>query len=78
VGAIAQAVSAFRDLLRRKVSEDAESEAARQRAVTEARRVAPAGMAHDLETSVQTRAAATDAAAVRFEAVAGEPLSVSR
>ena len=77
IGHIAQAVAAFRDLLRRRAAEDAAQETARRGEAERLRREALAGMARDLETSVRQSASAIDAAAVNFEAVAQQLLSVS-
>lgn len=78
IGHIAQSVEAFRDLLRRRAAEDAESEASRRVDAEQERRRVLTGMARDLELNVQQSAAAIDVAAVSFEAVADDLLSVSR
>jgi methyl-accepting chemotaxis protein len=77
IGRIAKAVRAFRDLLRQKAAEEAATETARRAEAERERRGMLAGMARDLEANVRNSAAAIDAAALRFEAVAGELLTMS-
>jgi methyl-accepting chemotaxis protein len=78
IGRIAAAVSAFRDLLRRRVAEEAETEARRRAEAERERRAVLAGLARDLEASVRHTADGIDRAAVKFEAGADEMVTVSQ
>ncbi len=77
IGLIARAVAAFRDLLKRRVAEDAAAEARARADAERMRRGVLSALAGDLEGTVKLTAGGIEKAATGFEVAAGDLSRVS-